>query len=133
MQTKQQGLMEYRLNLLNFLPMLLTNPQMDFLWEVYETFINDSMLPIIQTFLSNFVSAHRKYYSANHVLISLIESWCDSISNREIVGPVFMDLSKAVDCIPHDLFIAKMEAYGFSEDLLFCIHTSETSKTIRKH
>ena len=25
MQTKQQGLMEYRLNLLNFLPMLLKN------------------------------------------------------------------------------------------------------------
>ena len=25
MQTKQQGLMEYRLNVLNFLPMLLTN------------------------------------------------------------------------------------------------------------
>ena len=25
MQAKQQGLMEYRLNVLNFLPMLLTN------------------------------------------------------------------------------------------------------------
>ena len=43
--------------------------------KVYERFINDSMLPIIQTFLSNFVSVYRKYYSSNHVLISLLENW----------------------------------------------------------
>ena len=79
---------------------------------------------IIQTFLSKFVSTYRKHCRASHVLISLTENRKKNLKSNKIVGANFRDLSKASDCIPHDLLIAKMEAYGCSEDFLpFCIHT----------
>ena len=38
-----------------------------------------------------------------------------------------MDLSKAYDCLPHDLFIAKLAAYGF-EDSTTSLITDYLSK-----
>ena len=48
----------------------------------------------------------------------LIEDWKASLDNKTPVGIVLMDLSKAFDCIPHDLLIAKLHAYGLSTEAL---------------
>ena len=74
--------------------------------------------PFVDKFLSVFISAYRKSYSSNHVLIRLTENWKQSLDNQKFVGAVLMDLSKVFDCVPHDLLVAKMHAYGFSIDLL---------------
>ena len=68
--------------------------------------------------LSDFISASRKSFSSNHVLIRLIKNWKKSLDIKNIVGAVLTELSKAFDCIPHDLLIAKISAYGFSMDTL---------------
>ena len=81
------------------------------------------MFPVIQNNLSNFVLAYRKHYSAKHVLISIIEIWKKNLNNNKIVGAVFMNLSNAFDCIPHDSLIAKMEAYGFSKAVLTFLYS----------
>ena len=39
------------------------------------------------------------------------------LDNSQYVGTVLMDLSKAYDLIPHDLLIAKLEAYGLGKTL----------------
>ena len=67
-------------------------------------------------FLSYFISAYRKWYSVNHVLIRLIENWKTSLDKNLTTGAVLMDLSKAFACIPHDLLIAKIHDYRLSFD-----------------
>ena len=55
-------------------------------------------------------------------VVCLLESWRGHLDNKEFVGTVLMDLSKAFDCLPHDLLIAKLEAYGFSNSSLLLIY-----------
>ena len=83
-----------------------------------ERYIQNHICSHIDSFLSIFISAYRKIYSTNHVLMRLIENWKLQLDNNKWVGAVLMDLSKAFDCVPHDLLIAKMHAYGFDYDTL---------------
>ena len=76
------------------------------------------MLGHVNTILSDKISAYRKGYSTQHVLLKLTEEWRKHLDNNQIVGAVLMDLSKAFDCIPHELLIAKLAAYGFDKKTL---------------
>ena len=86
--------------------------------KVYERFIHENLMSSVTNFLSDFISAYRKGYSTNHVLLRLIENWKAALDSNLFTGTVLMDLSKAFDCIPHDLLIAKLHAYGFSFETL---------------
>ena len=82
--------------------------------KIYKRFLLKNLTNYVNTFLSKYISAYRKSYSTNHVLICLIENWEKSLDQKNFVGAVLMDLSKAFDSIPHDLLIAEIYAYKFS-------------------
>ena len=67
-----------------------------------------------QKYFSNKLSAYRKGMGCEHVIINVIEDWKLALDKNKIVGSLLMDLSKAFDCLPHRLLIAKLSAYGFS-------------------
>ena len=89
----------------------------------YERYLLDSLSNHIETILSNFKAAYRKIYSSSHILIRLIENWKKHLDSKKIVRTFLMDLSKAFDCIPHDLLIAKLHAYGFNKKALTFLYS----------
>ena len=71
-----------------------------------DTQIFANMSPYLSWLLSGF----RKGYNAQHALMRAIEKWKACLDNGGKIGAVFMELSKAFDCIRHDLLIAKLHA-----------------------
>ena len=55
--------------------------------------------------------------------IRLIEEWRKNLDSNNFVGAVLMDLSKALECISHDLVIAKLAAYGFDKNMICYIYS----------
>ena len=45
-----------------------------------------------------------------------------ALDERKVAGAILTDLSKAFDCLSHDLLIAKLEAYGFDKSALKFIY-----------
>ena len=91
--------------------------------KIFEKVYSEQMMEFFNSILSISLSAFRKQYSCETVLIRLVEDWKALLDKQQIVGAMLLDLSKAFDCLPHSLMIAKLEAYGFNKDACNLIHS----------
>ena len=57
-----------------------------------------------------------------HCLIALLEKWQESIDRGLEFGILLTDLYKVFDCLPQNLFVAKLFAYGFDDKALHFIY-----------
>jgi hypothetical protein len=61
-----------------------------------------------------FLAAFRSGFGCQSNLSRVIEDWKQALDKNEYTATILMDLSKAFDCIPHELLLLKLKAYGLS-------------------
>ena len=64
------------------------------------------------------LAPYRQDSCTQQVLVCLTEEWRNGLDNDRAVGAVLMNLSKTFDCIPHNLIIAEIAAYGLNFNYL---------------
>ena len=91
--------------------------------KVFEKNIHDKLCILFLDFYSSYQCGFRKDFSTQHCLIAMIEKWKKNVDNKGTFGALLTDLSKAFDCIPHELLIAKLSAHGFDFKALKFIYS----------
>ena len=79
--------------------------------KIFERIIYDQLSEYLEKYLNSILCGFRKAHSTQHALFKLLQAWQEEL-DKGFVGTILMDLSKAYDCLPHDLLVAKLEAYG---------------------
>ena len=80
--------------------------------KLFENVLANQLSAHFEKNFCNLLCGFRKRHSTQQALLQLLRSWQKSLDEGEIVGTILMDLSKAFNCLPHDLIIAKCAAYG---------------------
>ena len=83
--------------------------------KVFEKCIYNELSIFLEKVLSKYQCGFRKGFSAQHCLLKLLEQWKESVDQGLVFGALLTDLSKAFDCLSHELLIAKFSAYGMED------------------
>ena len=90
--------------------------------KIFERIMVNQISVYIEKYLSSYLCGFRKGYNTQHCLIIMLEKWRKALDNHHVAGALLTDLSKAFDCLNHELLIAKLNAYGFDKPSLSFIY-----------
>ena len=82
--------------------------------KIYERCLFKPISNYFEDIFSKFQCSFRQDLSSEYCLVFLIEKWKKSVDKGKTFAALLKDLSKAFDCLLHDLIIAKLNAYEFS-------------------
>ena len=79
--------------------------------KVYERLMSEQMTAYSETFLSPYFCGFRKGYNTRQALVRFVEKCKSALDGKGFTGAILMDLSKAFDCLNHELLIAELIFY----------------------
>ena len=99
--------------------------------KVFERCIYNQIAQFFDKILSKHQCGSRKGHSDQHSLIVLLEKWKERVDQGHVCGALLTDLSKAFDCLPQNLLIAKFNAYDFDNKAVRFVYDYLTSRKQR--
>ena len=97
--------------------------------KIFEKVLSEQLSSYFDAIFDNFLCAFRKGHGCQTTLLRLLEDWKQALDNNEYVAAILMDLSKAFDCLPHDILLSKLSAYGLSESAVSLMKSYLSDRT----
>ena len=86
--------------------------------KIFERIVHHQVSEYLEKYLTNIFCGFRKAHSTQHTLFKRLQAWHEELDKCGFVRTILMDLSKAYDCLVHDIIAAKLEAYCFGKAAL---------------
>ena len=91
--------------------------------KIFEKLLCKQITIFIDPLLSEYQCGFREGFNAQNCLLAMLEKWKSAVDKGKVFDALLTDLSKAFDCLPHELIIAKLNAYGFKLPALKLMHS----------
>jgi hypothetical protein len=81
----------------------------------FEKTICEQLCAYFDSIFNHFLCAFRKGHGCQTILLKILEDWKDALDKNIYAAAILMDLSKAFDCLPHNILLEKLSAYGLKK------------------
>ena len=96
--------------------------------KFFERTIYDQLVAYFDKIFHPFLSAFRSGYGCQTALLKIVEDWKKALDENKFVAAILMNLSKAFDCLPHELLLDKLKTYGVTGKALKLLENYLTNR-----
>jgi retron-type reverse transcriptase len=82
--------------------------------KLYEKVLEIQLSDFFENKFDPYLCGFRRSHGCQTTMLRLLEDWREALENKYYTAAVLIDLSKAFDCLPHDILLDKLSFYDVS-------------------